>query len=329
MKKVLILFGGPSTEHLVSCRSTKGILENIDYKKFDVTTCGISKNNIWYVFNDSLELLENGNWLASHNNEYVDNIAKFINEFDVVFPVIHGALGEDGKLQAMFDMFDVKYVGSGSLANAICMDKHFTKLICDSYNIKQVDYIVIKNRSKKCIKECIDKIGFPAIVKPCNGGSSIGISIAHNKKELDSAIKLALSYDKKVIVEKFIKCREFECGILFDKKIIASSVGEVLPSNEFYDYDAKYDKKSEVVIPAGINDELNDKIKELSIKIFEILECSGFARVDFLYDEDNDILYFNEINTIPGFTKISMYSKLFEYDGISYRNLITKLIENC
>ena len=129
MKKVLILFGGPSTEHLVSCRSTKGILENIDYKKFDVTTCGISKNNIWYVFNDTLDWLENGNWLASHNNEYVDNIAKFVKDFDVVFPMVHGALGEDGKLQAMFDMIDVKYVGSGSLAHSICMDKHFTNII--------------------------------------------------------------------------------------------------------------------------------------------------------------------------------------------------------
>lgn len=328
MKKVLILFGGPSTEHLISCKSTKGILENIDYKRYDVTTCGISKNNIWYVFNDTLDLLDNGNWLRSHNNEYVNNIIDFIKDFDIVFPVIHGALGEDGKLQAMFDMFDVKYVGSGSLASAIGMDKYFTKLICDSHSIKQVDYVMVKEKDKKKILECENKLGYPMIVKPSNGGSSIGISVAHSKKELEKGIKKALSYDKKVIVEKFIKCREFECGVLFDKRLITSSVGEIIASNEFYDYDAKYDKKSKVVIPADVNKELADKIKQLSCEIFEMLGCRGFARVDFLYDEDNGMLYFNEINTIPGFTKISMYAMLFEYDGISYKNLITKLIEN-
>lgn len=329
MKKVLILFGGPSNEHLVSCHSVKGILENIDYKKYDVTTCGISKDNIWYVFNDTIDELENGNWINSHNNEYVDNIIEFIKGFDVVFPVIHGKLGEDGKLAAMFDMFNIKHVGSKSLAHSICMDKHLTKVICNSYEIPLIDYVIIKKSDKKIVKICEEKLGYPMIIKPCNSGSSIGVSIAHNKKELEVGIKIAFNHDKKIIVEKFIKCRELECSILVNKNVITSCVGEIIPSNEFYDYDAKYNKKSEVKIPSDISDELSNKIKDMSSKIFKILGCLGLARVDFLYDDINDILYFNEINTIPGFTKISMYPMLFNHDGISFKNLITKLIENC
>lgn len=329
MKKVLILFGGPSNEHLVSCRSAKGILENIDYKKFDVTICGISKDNVWYIFNDTLNLLEDGNWIDSYNNECVDNIIEFVKGFNVVFPVIHGMLGEDGKLEAMLDMFNIRYVGSGSLAHSICMDKHLTKVICNSYKIPMINYVIIRKDDKKCVKCCEEQLGYPMIIKPCNSGSSIGISVARNKKELEKGIKIAFNHDKKVIVEKFIKCRELECGILVDKNVITSCVGEILPSNEFYDYEAKYDKMSEVRIPAEISVKLSDRIKDMSFKIFKILECLGFARVDFLYDEVNDVLYFNEINTIPGFTKISMYSMLFNHDGISYKNLITKLIENC
>ena len=262
MKKVLILFGGPSTEHLVSCRSTKGILENIDYKKFDVTTCGISKNNIWYVFNDSLELLENGNWLASHNNEYVDNIAKFINEFDVVFPIIHGALGEDGKLQGMLDLFDIKYVGCDTLSSAICMDKGIFKILIDGLGLRQVPYLIINDEYK--INDIIEKMNFPLIVKPANGGSSIGINKADNKKELIKAIKEAKKHDKKIVIEKFIKARELEVAVLEDKKkIICSSPGEINSANEFYDYDAKYaNQNSYTTIPDDLSAEVIDKLKD-------------------------------------------------------------------
>lgn len=329
MKKVLILFGGPSHEHLISCKSAKGILENIDYKRYNVKICGISKNNVWYEFNDTLELLENGNWLNSKNNAYIDNIIDYLRSFDIVFPIIHGALGEDGKIEALLEIFDIKYVGSSSLAHACGMDKYLTKTICNSNNIKQVDFILLNKNDKKKFKYYEEKIGYPMIIKPTSNGSSIGISIANNKKELEKAIKYAFKYDKKILIEKFIKAKELECGIIKDKKIIASSIGEIVPSNVFYDYNAKYEKESKTIIPADIDEKLKEKIQKEAILIFEILGCKDYARVDFLYDEKNDILYFNEINTIPGFTKISMFTKLFDYDGINYKNLISKLIDNC
>lgn len=328
MKKILILFGGPSDEHLISCKSAKGILENIDYKKYDVKVCGITKDNTWYLYNDTLDLLDNGTWINSQNNEYIENIIDFLKEFDAVFPIIHGKLGEDGKLEALFETFNIKYVGSPFLSHAIGMDKYLTKLICNSYNISQTNYVLLRKNTKSQLKYCEEKINYPMIVKPTSNGSSIGINIANNRKELEKAIKIAFKYDTKVLVEKFIKAKELECAIIYDKNLIASTVGEIIPSNSFYDYDAKYEKESPVVIPASIDEDLALKIKQEAIYIFEILGCKDYARIDFLYDYENDILYFNEINTIPGFTKISMYTKLLDYDGINYKKLITKLIEN-
>ncbi len=327
MKKVLILFGGPSEEHLISCKSTKSILENINYKKYNVSICGISKNNNWYEFNDTLDLLENGNWLISQNNKYIENIINYLKGFDVVFPIIHGALGEDGKLIAMLDIFNIKYVGSSYLSHACSLDKYLTKLICNDYKIKQVSYVLLKKENKIDIKILENKLKYPMIIKPCSNGSSIGISIAKNKKELENAIKYAFKFDNKILIEKFIKAKELECAVIEDKKIIASSIGEIIPSNVFYDYNAKYEKESKIIIPAKIDDELKKEIQDKAIKIFKVLNCKDYARIDFLYDIENNILYFNEINTIPGFTKISMFAKLFEYDKINYKKLITKLID--
>lgn len=329
MKKVLIIFGGPTSEHLISCRSAKNIIENIDIKKYDISICGISKNGVWYQFNDDLELLESGNWLVSSHNEYVENIVDYIKGFDVVFPIIHGELEEDGKLSSMLDMFGVKYVGSSALSHALGFDKYYTKLVCNNLDIKQIDYVMVKRSDKKYIKAIEDKLGYPVIVKPCCSGSSIGISVANNKKELSKCVKDAFMYDDKLLVEKYIENRrEFECGILFDKKVIASTVGEIVINDGIYDYDAKYETKSKVVIPAFITDDLSDCIKKDAIDIFNILGCKSIARIDFLYDEDDGILYFNEINTMPGFTDISMYSKVFINDGYSYKSLISKLIDN-
>lgn len=327
MKKVLILFGGNSFEHLVSCKSAKSILENIDYKKFNVTACGIDKNNKFYIYSDSLEYLNDGSWINCSSNKKIDNINEFINNFDVVFPIIHGRYGEDGKLQGMLDVLNKKYVGSNLISNAICMDKVVTKIICEYYGIKQVDYMILKE-NKIDIKQFENKIGYPAIIKPSNGGSSIGITIANNKKELMSSIDNAFLYDNTVVIEKFITARELECAVLEDKKIKTSSIGEIKSINSFYDYEAKYEKDSELIIPADINKSVEKQIKETALKIFKILGCKDYSRVDFLYDEKNNKLYFNEINTIPGFTTISMFPKLFEYDKIKYKDLITKLILN-
>ena len=219
-------------------------------------------------------------------------------------------------------------MGSNTLSSAVCMDKGIFKILIDGLGLKQVPYIVINDNYK--INEIVKKISFPLIVKPANGGSSIGINKANNKKELIAAIKEAKKYDKKVIIEKFIKARELEVAILkYSKKIICSSPGEINSANDFYDYDAKYaNKKSYTTIPDDLKKGVVDKLKQYAINIFNNLDLNGYARIDFFYDEEKEEIYINEVNTIPGFTSISMYPKLMKHEGIDYANLITILINN-
>ena len=324
MKKILILFGGNSFEHKISCMSAKNILENIDRNKYEVTSVGIDYDNKWYLYKDNVKDLEN--W-KNYTNEEIDNIVTFLKMFDIVFPVLHGANGEDGRLQGMLDLFNIKYVGCKTLSSSICMDKIFTKYIIHSLQIPQVPFLEIK--TNKNLDNVIKELGFPMIIKPANGGSSIGISKVHTKKELKSAIKEAKKYDSKVIAEKFIHAKELECAILEDKKIMASSVGEIKSANEFYDYNAKYENdKSHIIIPAEIEESIEKQIQEYAKKAFIGINASSLSRVDFLYDEKNNQIYLNEINTLPGFTFASMYPKLFLYNGYSYQSLITTLIEN-
>ena len=318
MKKILVLFGGNSYEHYISCLSAKTILEHIDRKKYDVTTVGITKDNIWYVFNDKLDILTK-DWTKGKLTK-IDNIIEFIKNFDKVFPIIHG----NGNLQGMLNMFDIKYVGTDLLGSIISYDKDLTKIICKNNNIPQVPYITITDN--KPLKK-ID-IDYPVIIKPAKCGSSIGINIANNLKELNTHIKEAFKYDNKVIIEKFIKARELECAVLYDKKLKASPIGEIKSVNTFYDYEAKYESDSKLLIPAPIDKLLTKQIQELSLKIFKILELKDLSRIDFLYDYNNNVLYFNEVNTMPGFTSISMYPLLFKESNISIKELITKLIEN-
>lgn len=323
MKKILILFGGASYEHQISCISAKTILENIDKSKYQISTVGIDKNNDWYIFNDNLELLKNNTWKEG-NITKINNIIEYLKSFDKVFPIIHGNPEENGNLQGLFNLFSINYVGTDLLGSIISYDKDLTKIISNKYNIPQVPSITITNNKK--IKHI--NIEFPVIIKPAKCGSSIGINIANNIKELNKHVKEAFKYDNKIIIEKYIKARELECSILKDKKIKISPIGEIKSSNNFYDYEAKYKKESNLLIPAPISKNLQKKIKELSYKIFNILELKDLARIDFLYDYNNDILYFNEVNTMPGFTDISMYPLLFKEYGINIKNLITKLIEN-
>lgn len=327
MKKVLVIFGGNSSEHYVSCKSAKSIVENIDKKLFEYEIVGIDFQNNWYKFNDDLSYLENGNWLDS-NILAIDNIINYLKKFDVIFPIVHGTYGEDGKLQGMLELFNIKFVGCGTLASAIGMDKEKSKTFFDSLKICQVPYVVINENYD--LDDIIKKINFPMIIKPANGGSSIGISKAINKKELKIAIKDAKKYDNKIIIEKFIKCRELECAVLENgKELICSAPGEIKSSNEFYDYEAKYIKKeSYTIIPNDLPKHIVDNIKDYSYKIFKNLNCKSYSRIDFLYDENNNKIYINEINTIPGFTNISMYPKLIENEKMSYTNLITTLINN-
>ena len=327
IKKVLILFGGNSSEHYISCKSCVSILKNIDRKRYDIEVAGISKNNIWYKFSDDLFYLEDGSWKDSNILE-IDNIINYLRKFDVVFRVMHGTNAEDGRMQGFLDLFDIKYVGCKTLSSALLMDKAITKLILKSLDIPSVPFKVIKDNYEIC--DLMENIKFPMIVKPSNGGSSIGISKVNNKKELIKAIKLAKKYDDKLLVEKFINARELEVAVLKDNKnIICSNPGEIKSANEFYDYDAKYDNKdSYTLIPNDLPEDILKKIKEYSLRLFKSLDCSGLSRIDFFYDEENNALYLNEANTMPGFTTISMYPKLIESIGIEYKDLISILIDN-
>ena len=321
MKKILILFGGVSAEHDISCLSAKTIIENIDKRKYHITVAGISKKNIWYLFEDNPNILKE-DWTKGKVKK-ITNIIDFLKSFDKVFPIMHGNPVENGNIEGLFNLFDIKYVGTNLAGSIIGYDKELTKLICKNYNIPQVPYIVINdNKPLKSID-----IDYPVIIKPAKCGSSIGINIANNIKEVNKYIKIAFEYDNKVIIEKFIKAREFECAILDNKTLKASPVGEIKSANTFYDYEAKYEKDSGLLIPAPIDKQLSNEIRELAKKIFKILDLKDLSRIDFLYDYNHKKLYFNEVNTMPGFTQISMYPLLFKETGISIKQLISILLE--
>ena len=321
MKKILILFGGNSHEHIISCKSAKTILTHIDKSLYNITAVGIDHQNNWYLYLDDINLIDES-W-QNRNIEKITNIIEFLKQFDKVFPVIHGNPEENGNIQGMFNLFNIEYVGTDLLGSIISYDKELTKIICNHHKIPQVPYITITENKK--IKNI--PFPYPVIIKPAKCGSSIGINIANNSKELNKYVNLAFKYDNKVIIEKYIKARELECAILETNKIISSPIGEIRSSNTFYDYEAKYLKDSSLIIPANISKELAKEITELSKKIFNILSLSTLARIDFLYDYNEEKLYFNEVNTMPGFTDISTYPLLFKEVGINIKNLITKIIE--
>lgn len=322
MKKILIIFGGNSYEYLISCKSAKTILENIDRKKYDITTVGITTDNHWYIFNDDPNMLTNDTWLNG-NISHIDTLIPFLKSFDKVFPIMHGNPLENGNLQGMFNLFNIPYVGSGLLPSIISYDKDITKIICTHNNIPMIPSItILKNQDIKNIP-----FEYPVIIKPAKCGSSIGINIAKNNKELKEYLKEAFLYDDKILIEKYIKSRELECAILDGKKRKVSPIGEIKSSNIIYDYEAKYNKESTLTIPANIPKNLSEQIQKLSLKIFDILSLKDLARIDFLYDYNHQKLYFNEVNTMPGFTSSSMYPKLLKELKIPLKELITKLIE--
>ncbi len=322
MKKILILFGGNSYEHKVSCESVKTIVSNIDTSIYDVTLTAIDLDNSWYLINKYSDILSEDDW-RNCKKELIVNITKFVSSFDKVFPVMHGSPVEDGTIQGLLNLTNTKLVGVNLESSVICYNKRITKILCDHYQIPIIPYIEISNL--KNVKQ-ID-IDYPVIVKPARCGSSIGINLANNIIELNKAIKDVFSYDSQVIVEKFIKAREFECAIFKNKKVHISTVGEIKANNSFYDYDSKYQSMSKITYPANIDKILLKEIQKISMKLFNILNIQTFARFDFLYDYHNHTLYFNEVNTMPGFTSKSMFPMLFNYDKISTKKLITHLIE--
>ena len=320
MKDVLLLFGGHSYEHEVSCKSAKNIYNNINKNIFNVTSVYVSKTNDWYIFDN------NFNDINISMLKKVSNIIEFLKKFDCVFNIIHGCDGEDGKYISLFEILNIKYVGPNHLSSMICMNKHITKVILDKNKIRQVKYVLYNGS----LKEIEKKLNYPLIVKPSSGGSSIGISKVNDRVELNKAIKNAKKFDNNIIIEEFITGLELECAVLQEnEKIHVSTIGQIKPSREFYDYDDKYIiNSSKTIIPAYISENTANKIKKISKKVFTILNCKDLARIDYFYDYKNDIIYLNEINTLPGFTNISMYPKLLEFDGYSYEKIITTLINN-
>ena len=329
MIKLGIIYGGVSTEHDISEMSAKSIIENLNKEKYDIHEIYINKYGKWF---------ENKNG----EKEEIYNLVWTLKELDVVFPILHGLGGEDGTIQGMLEMLQVPYVGCGVLASSIAMDKAYSKIIFEKAGILQTPYIYIRknndgyiiidknfNEEEFEIEKISEKLNFPVFVKPSNSGSSIGVKKAINKEQLKIAIENAEQYDNKILIEQGLNAREVECAILDEKEIRVSTVGEILSAEEFYSFDAKYNiPESKIVIPAEITKEQIEQIQKISIKAFKAIDGKGLARVDFFIEKETNKIYINEINTIPGFTKISMYPKLFEKDGVSYSDLLDKLIEN-
>ena len=317
-RNILIMFGGNSSEHDISIKSYFNIIKHINKDKYNIKSIYIDLSNNWY-------LLKNNKKLES--KELLNN--KIINNIDVVFPIIHGSYGEDGKLQGYLEMLNIPYVGCNMLASSICMDKVFCKELIKNIDVLQTNYIYLYKDYDivNILKEIKKNIGYPCFIKPSNGGSSIGINKVNNESEVDKYIKEALKYDNKVIIEKEIKGREIEIGVIGNDEFIVSSIGEV-KTNNFYSYENKYvNNSSTVTIPANINNNLKKEIENSAKKIYKYLECSGMARIDFFIEEKTNNIYLNEINTIPGFTDISMFPLLFKNIGLKYDVLIDKLID--
>lgn len=319
MKKVILLFGGQSLEHEVSLESASSILENIDEKKYQVTPIVISKEGTWYFYEGNYNHILD--W-KNENLRLVENIIQTLKKADIVFPMIHGGYGEDGRIQSLLELFDIPYVGCNSKTSMICMDKEYMKIIAMKNDIPILPYQVFS-------KDTIKSLDYPVIVKPANGGSSIGIGVANNKKELQERYKEASCCDRKVIIEKYAKVRELEIGFLQDKKkSIFSDIGEILTEGEVYSYDRKYVHSMSTLKEAELPKEIKEKIQNMAKRLATIFQLEGMARIDFFYEEETKMIYFNEINTIPGFTTISMYPKLWETSKISYQKLISKLLES-
>lgn len=329
-----LLYGGRSVEHDISLLSAKNILHNIDKALYDISLIGIDKSGKWFLCNDISEPIANGEPLSlvldANKHEFFTSIQRL--KMDVIFPILHGTDGEDGTVQGLFQSMGIACVGSGVLGSAASMDKLLAKRVLLSAGLPVTPFLAINHhdRNRKSYSNIIDELGLPLIVKPANLGSSVGVTKVEKEDDFESAIALAFTYDDSLLVEKFIKGREVECAILGNERPLVSMAGEVKlsPNYSFYSFKAKYSDpdSAEIIIPANMPDTIHDKIKSLSLEAFKLLNCHDLARVDLFVTEDNTV-YINEINTLPGFTDISMYPLLMQHEGIEYKELMTKLIE--
>ena len=349
MKKITValLFGGKSGEHEVSLRSAASILKALDRKKYDVIPIGITKDGQWRSEPKFLEaafpdILSNGRTVLLPPDPLDNSLMQVLSDskaignqarIDVVFPALHGTYGEDGTIQGLLDMANLPYVGAGVLGSSVGMDKDIMKRLLQHAGLPIVDFLVVLDHQWQARKQAIrkdieSKLGHPCFVKPANLGSSVGISKVKNAAALDAAMDLAAQYDRKIIIEKGLEVREIECSVLGNDDPLASLPGEIVPSHEFYDYEAKYlDESSRLLIPAPLEESQTKTIQELAIRTFLVTECSGLARVDFFLEKKTNLIYVNEINTLPGFTSISMYPKLWQATGLGYGELIDRLIQ--
>jgi D-alanine-D-alanine ligase len=306
--RVAVLFGGRSGEHEVSVRSARAIMDAMDREKYEVLEYFIDAQGKWAP----------GPILPEPGAQ---------PHIDVVFPVLHGTFGEDGTVQGLLELADLPYVGAGVLASAVSMDKEMMKRVCAERLLPIVDYVVA-DRENYDAAAIAGKVSFPVFVKPANLGSSVGISKAHNAAELEAALALAARYDRKIIVERGIEGRELECSVLGNQQPEASVPCEILPSREFYDYEDKYLlDQAKTRLPADLPAEKTAELRRLAVECYRAVECEGMGRVDFLLENSTGKLYINEINTIPGFTSISMYPRMWEHSGVGFAQLIERLIE--
>ncbi len=344
--KVAVIFGGKSTEHRVSIVSGTSVIKNLDKNKYEVYPIYIEENGQWNEYTKEIEkitILTVDDVITEIKP--IENPIEYLEQVDVIFPVLHGLYGEDGTIQGMMELLNKKYVGCRVLSSSVCMDKVYAKILFDKANIEQAKYIYIRKYKDKYIyvdnflneEICdVDKIceyvekqlGYPVFVKPSNSGSSVGINKSHNSEELKEHIAYAAQFDPKILIEQNINGRELECAVLGNEDVEASCVGEILPADEFYTFDAKYkNAESRVVIPTSLPENLAKEIRKTAIKAFKAVDGKGLARVDFFLENETQRIIINEINTLPGFTQISMYPKLWENVGLSYSKLLDKLID--
>jgi len=343
-KTVAVLFGGQSTEHEISCLSAVTIIQNIDREQYDLLLIGITRDGRWLKTN-SIEEIQSGSWVGGTTRAILSPDAGHkgvllledgrgqLFPLDVVFPVLHGARGEDGTVQGLLELAEIPYVGCGVLASAVTMDKLYTKILVSTLGIRQADYELVyknelsgQNAIESVIRRIEGRLAYPVFVKPACSGSSRGVSKASDQKQLETALLLAAEHDRKILVEETIVGHEVECAVLGAEEAKAAGVGEILAGAEFYDYEAKYEsEESRTVLDPQLPNDAANRVREAAVRIYRRLDGFGMARLDFFVTEQGEVV-FNEANTIPGFTSISMYPMLWEHKGLSVFQLVNKLI---
>jgi D-alanine-D-alanine ligase len=344
--RVAVLFGGRSGEHEVSLMSARNVLSALDPAKYDVTQIGITHDGVWLTGEDVIGKFEQGDLRALEqvivapdptlSGVYVVRDTRHVKlaDVDVYFPVLHGTFGEDGTIQGLFELANAAYVGAGVVGSAVGMDKGIFKDVMLANNIPVVDTLVVRRAEiEQDMASVIEKAealsAYPLFTKPANLGSSVGVTKCNNRSDLQEGLMEAASFDRRVLIQKGIRSpREIEVSVLGNDNPIASVPGEILPSREFYSYESKYiDGTSGLIIPAPLPAEVAEQIREYAVRAYRAIDCAGMARVDFFLEKDTNQIYLNELNSLPGFTKISMYPKLWEASGLPYSKLVDRLIE--